>query len=44
MSWRSKKQNSVALSTVEAEYMYVALAGAAQEALWFETTLDRIIR
>ena len=32
VSWRSKKQTSVALSTAEAEY--VALAGATQEALW----------
>ena len=32
ISWRSKKQTSVALSTAEAEY--IALASAAQEALW----------
>ena len=32
ISWRSKKQKCVALSTVEAEY--VALSGAAQEFLW----------
>ena len=32
MSWRSKKQSSVALSTAEAEYM--ALASAGQEAVW----------
>lgn len=32
VSWRSKKQTSVALSTAEAEYM--ALASAAQEAVW----------
>ena len=32
VSWRSKKQTCVALSTAEAEY--VALAGAAQEAVW----------
>ena len=31
VSWKSKKQSSVALSTAEAEYM--ALASAAQEAL-----------
>ena len=31
-SWRSKKQSSIALSTAEAEYM--ALASAAQEAIW----------
>ncbi len=32
MSWRSKKQSCVALSTAEAEY--VALASAGQEAVW----------
>ena len=32
VSWRSKKQTSVALSTAEVEY--VALASATQEALW----------
>ena len=32
VSWRSKKQSCVALSTAEAEYM--ALASAAQEAIW----------
>ena len=32
VSWRSKKQTCVALSTAEAEYM--ALANAAQEAVW----------
>ena len=32
MSWRSKKQSTVALSTAEAEY--VALSSAAQECVW----------
>ena len=32
MSWQSKKQSTVALSTVEAEY--VALSSAAQECVW----------
>ena len=32
ISWRSKKQTCVALSTAEAEYM--ALVNAAQEAIW----------
>ena len=32
VSWRSKKQTCVALSTAEAEYM--ALVSAAQEAIW----------
>ncbi|KAK3893083.1 hypothetical protein Pcinc_003076 [Petrolisthes cinctipes] len=33
VSWSSKKQSCVALSTAEAEYM--ALASAIQEAVWF---------
>ena len=32
ISWRSKKQDSVALSTAEAEY--IALSSAAQESVW----------
>jgi len=32
VSWRSKKQTCVTLSTAEAEYM--ALANATQEAIW----------
>ena len=32
VSWKSKKQTSVALSTAEAEY--IALASTAQEAMW----------
>ena len=34
ISWRSKKQTCVTLSTAEAEYM--ALASAAQEAMWLQ--------
>ena len=34
VSWRSKKQESVALSTAEAEY--VALSSAAQECVWIK--------
>ena len=34
VSWRSKKQSCVALSTAEAEYM--ALASAAQETVWMQ--------
>ena len=34
ISWRSKKQTCVALSTAEAEY--IALASAAQEAIWLK--------
>ena len=37
VSWRSKKQTSVALSTAEAEY--VALASTVQEALWLRHLL-----
>lgn len=37
ISWRSKKQSCVALSTAEAEY--IALAGAAQETLWLQQLL-----
>ena len=39
ISWRSKKQASVALSTAEAEY--IALSGAVQEAIWLrQLTLE----
>ena len=34
MTWKSKKQSCVALSTAEAEY--VALSSAAQEAFWIQ--------
>ena len=37
ISWRSKKQACVALSTAEAEY--IALASAAQEAVWMRQLL-----
>ena len=37
VSWRSVKQKCVALSTAEAEYM--ALSGAAQEAVWMRQLL-----
>ena len=37
ISWRSKKQTCVALSTAEAEY--VALSSAAQESLWLQQRL-----
>lgn len=37
ISWRSKKQACVALSTAEAEY--IALASAAQEAVWLRQLL-----
>ena len=37
ISWRSKKQTCVALSTAEAEY--IALASAAQESLWLQQLL-----
>src|SRR6266536_446941 len=35
IAWRSKKQLTVALSSMEAEYM--ALVQAAQEAIWLQT-------
>ena len=34
VSWQSKKQSCVSLSTAEAEY--VALAGATQEGFWLK--------
>ena len=37
MSWKSKKQSTVALSTAEAEY--VAASSAAQEAIWLRKLL-----
>ena len=40
VSWRSKKQNCVALSTAEAEYM--ALAATAQEAIWLRRLTSEI--
>ena len=40
ISWRSSKQSCVALSTAEAEY--VALAGAAQEAIWLRQLLNDV--
>ena len=40
VSWRSKKQTCVALSTAEAEYM--ALASAAQEVVWLQQLLAEI--
>ena len=40
ISWRSKKQTCVALSTAEAEY--VALSAAAQEAIWLQNLLSEL--
>ena len=40
MSWRSKKQSSVALSTVKAKY--VALASSAQEVIWMRLVISLI--
>lgn len=40
ISWRSKKQTSVALSTAEAEY--VALSIATQEAVWLKQLLSEL--
>ena len=41
ISWRSKKQTCVALSTAEAEYM--ALASAVQEAIWLERLVSDLL-
>ena len=38
ISWNSKRQSSVALSTTEAEYM--ALSAATQEAIWLRMLLE----
>jgi hypothetical protein len=40
VSWLSKKQPVVALSSTEAEY--IAVTGASQEALWFKSILEEI--
>ena len=40
VSWRSKKQTCVALSTAEAEY--IALAAAAQEDVWLQSLLQQL--
>jgi len=40
ISWRSKKQTLVALSTAEAEY--VALSSATQEAVWLKQLLSEL--
>ena len=42
VSWRSKKQSSVALSTAEAEY--VALSCAAQEAMWLRQLFSNLLQ
>ena len=42
ISWKSKKQTTVALSSCEAEYM--ALAAATQEALFLYQLLDRFLQ
>ena len=40
ISWPSKKQNSIALSTTEAEY--IGLTQAAKEILWLRVLLEEI--
>jgi hypothetical protein len=40
ISWSSKRQSAVALSTAEAEYM--AASAAAQEAIWLKQLLDEL--
>ena len=41
INWRSNKQTCVALSTAEAEY--VALAAAAQEAMWLQRLMSDLL-
>ena len=40
VSWRSKRQTSVALSSTEAEY--IALCSAAQEAVWLRNLMQSV--
>ena len=40
VSWRSKKQSCIALSTAEAEY--IALSAAAQESLWLNQLVSEL--
>ena len=40
MSWRSSKQNTVADSTIEAEY--IAASDAAKEAVWIKNFVFRL--
>ena len=40
ISWRSKKQSTVALSTAEAEY--IALSYASQEAMWLRQLISEL--
>ena len=40
VSWKSKKQTCVGLSTTEADYM--ALSSAAQEAVWIQRLLEEV--
>ena len=42
ISWRSKKQSSVALSTAEAEY--IALSSATQEAMWLRHLFSSLMK
>ena len=41
MSWRSKNQGCVVLSTAEAEY--VALVSAAQESIWLRKFIAQLV-
>ena len=42
VSWCSKKQSCVALSTSEAEY--IALTSAAQEGIWLQQLISELLR
>ena len=40
VSWSSKRQSTVALSTVEAEY--IAMSWCAQQMIWMQSWLDEV--
>ena len=40
VTWNSKRQTTVALSTVEAEY--VAMSRCAQQMVWMQSWLDEV--
>jgi hypothetical protein len=42
INWFSKKQQTVSLSTAEAEYM--AISSAGQEALWYKTWFSEVLQ
>lgn len=42
VSWRNRKQTTIALSTVEAEYIYAALNSTAQETVWLKQLVSNL--